>query len=169
VQSAPKFCEALDISAAGPSVNPLGIMRHTHTTLTLRTGYQEFHAPEPLGIGGLCQVKPGHVDILAIASNNPGEGNFSRFLDALEPQAGTVTFWSMMSETLYAILERRGYNPILLKDKFGETRRCMSKTLWGSNVHAGVQAGHGYGGQGPLEQGSVEGLALGDVRPTGGT
>lgn len=162
-------CEASNVSAIGYHFNPLGTMKDTITTLTLQTGYKEFRSPDPLGIGGLCQLKPGHVDILAVHSEHQGEGNFSVFLEALEPLAGTVTFWSMMSEHLGRVLNRRGYKTIMLKDKFGQTHRCMSKTLWKDEAHAGLQAGDSDGSQSPVAFGDEKGVAVGYLRPTGGT
>ena len=118
-------------------------------------------------IGGLCQVKPGLTDILAIASEQEGKGNFTRFLDALEPMAGTVTFWSMMSDRLAEILRKRDYKLVTLRDRFGKVHQCMSKTLWGDGErvqqNASIQAGNRYGGQSPMGRGGSEALAVGGI------
>lgn len=139
------------VSACGPDVNPLGLMRHSPTSLMLATGFMEFISPEPLMLGGLCRVRPGHAEILAIGTTDPGSGHFRRFITALEPLAGKVTFWSMLSKEFASTLLRHGYQPVRLQDNKGLWHDCLTKTIW-EDERVGLPAGVGDRSESPLGQ-----------------
>ena len=120
-------CDDSDnVAAVGPTGNPLGVLQYSK--LSESSGFKQFHSE--FGVGGLAQSRHGQTDILAVHTDQPGTGQLSRFLDALEPIAGTVTFWTMMSGHLAAILKKRGYEKVEIADTYGEKQSCMQKSLW---------------------------------------
>ena len=62
------------------------------------------------GITGFMAQTEGKVDVVAVVSDEPGKGNFSRFLDLL-PVDKLVTFHDVTSDLVRVCLFRRGFKP----------------------------------------------------------
>jgi hypothetical protein len=75
----------------------------------LGTGYGRFEHES--GIEGLCKITGGVIEILAVLSTNPGNGNFRSFMDYLKHEFSTVKVWHIESDFLAEALLRYGFRP----------------------------------------------------------
>lgn len=110
--------------ALSGDINPLGVMFPTAVAKALKSGFQEFFSP--FGIGGLAKLTDEGLEILAIASDDPGNGNFTRFMDVVESKFNLVRFWDVLNPVLLTTLMRRCYTLQTLPDEHGVNNRCMT-------------------------------------------
>lgn len=78
------------------------------TAIKLGTGYSQFRC-WTFKMDGLCKVNGRHIEILAIVSNQPGQGMFREFVRALKPVYDSITFWADMNPILSNALHRYGF------------------------------------------------------------
>lgn len=77
----------------------------------LKTGYNRFHSST--GIAGLCKINGSRVDILAVHSDNPGTGQFKRFIKKLKKEADGIVLRHVDNPMLKDALARYGFNPVM--------------------------------------------------------
>lgn len=79
------------------------------TALVLGTGFNQFSAL--CGVGGLAKEHEdtGHIEVLAVHSNNPGRGQFRAFVAQLKRSFNKVTFWHEFNPRLGLALARYGF------------------------------------------------------------
>jgi hypothetical protein len=143
-----------------PAANPLGVLAPSRVAKALKTGFWEFESPYQ--VRGLVLVEGDTVNLLAVLSDDPGQGHFALFMDKVEGQFKEIVFWSMMSADLDRILSRRGYVARIIPDKFGEMQRCMILERWKRHEQdAAVPAGDGDRSEGTLAPGGGQAVDVG--------
>jgi hypothetical protein len=75
----------------------------------LGTGYFRFTGL--FGISGLANPRPPRLDLLAVVSDQPGEGHFRDFVELAKLEYSTVCVWLVDNATLHAALMRYGFTP----------------------------------------------------------
>jgi hypothetical protein len=72
--------------------------------------YHRFHTDN--GIGGLAKWKWGgkELDILAVHSDNPGQGQFRRFIQWAQARFTTIRVWHISEPWLMQALARYGFS-----------------------------------------------------------
>jgi hypothetical protein len=71
-----------------------------------------FQAFQTGTIHGLAAVTRERLDILAVAAVNPGNGDFSRFLDECQGNYQTIGIWEVWNGSLALMLKRRGFREV---------------------------------------------------------
>ncbi len=71
------------------------------------SGYVSFKTE--LGIEGLVKQSKSRVDFLALASVNPGKGNFKKFLTAIKSEYKAIYIWEIMNGRLEKMLLKSGF------------------------------------------------------------
>lgn len=84
----------------------------------LRTGFWRFtsHA----GIDGLARETGNLLEILAVATDNPGNGQFRQFIADCKRHYRVVTIWKIWNPFLEAVLWRYEFNPVSAREADGE-------------------------------------------------
>lgn len=77
--------------------------------LLLGTGFMRFTTK--LGIDGLALESNDHIDILAVHSDDPGKGNFRKFLIELRARYHSINFLSVQNDILRDSLVRGYFKP----------------------------------------------------------
>ena len=97
---------ALNLPIVG--VHPiLGDLRPDPVGNALGTGFMRFNGPH---FDGLCREAGGCLDILAIASKNPGSRHLRDFIDALQASYPRLRFYEVMNPKLYVYLSTFGFD-----------------------------------------------------------
>lgn len=74
----------------------------------LGTGYGRFESP--FGIHGLARIKtPGKLELLAVAANEQGKGNFRKFIAACKECYDCICIWECWNPLLDEILPRYNF------------------------------------------------------------
>ena len=71
--------------------------------------HEHFHSGYK--ITGLVRINGDRISFLAVTSEDPGKGNFTRFLDRCEKEYNEIHFLHVWNAWLGRTLVRRGYSP----------------------------------------------------------
>jgi len=85
----------------------LGVLRPDRVAVALGTGFSRFDSP--VGVGGLCKVTDGRLEILAVHSNHPGCGHFAEFIRLVKKEYSPILIWHVTNEILDDCLPRYGF------------------------------------------------------------
>lgn len=75
--------------------------------IILGTGFNRFESPD--GINGLAEWRGDRIEILAVVANNPGQGNFKKFIADLKREFRTICIWEIWNPWLGDVLKRYGF------------------------------------------------------------
>lgn len=81
--------------------DPLGLM--------LGTDFDRFESP--YGIDGLARVSGSELELLAVVTDTPGEGQFRQFITACKAQFESIRVFEIWNDALAHTLERYGFTP----------------------------------------------------------
>lgn len=99
------------------NIHPVvGRLMPDDTAIRLGTGYFQF---DIRAMAGLCRVNHLSIEILAVYSKQPGEGNFRQFVDDLRRNYNRIVFWVIWSPVLRVALKRYGFTPVEARDSDG--------------------------------------------------
>lgn len=84
----------------------------------LGTGYDEFVSP--FGIRGLAREDGQALHLLALASDEPGQGAFRELIRHAKVAYVAIYVWEIWNEWLPAVLERYGFEPMKAPALTGE-------------------------------------------------
>lgn len=101
----------------------LGVITPDQVAVALDTGFSRFSGS--FGIDGLASESGTQVDFLAVVSNQPGCGNFRRFIEACKENYTAINIWEVWNEDLEAALLRYGFRKEKRPDKFGDVCDVM--------------------------------------------
>lgn len=60
-------------------------------------------------VHGLAFVRQRRIDILAVHSHLPGQGDFRRFIEALKGAYDTIGIWEIINADMHIIMPRLGF------------------------------------------------------------
>ncbi len=77
----------------------------------LGTGFNRFRS-DCFKLDGLARVKGPRLDILAVISDKPGEGNFRKFIIACKRQYVAISIWEIQNPWVAKVLKRYGFKEV---------------------------------------------------------
>lgn len=104
----------------------------------MRTGYHRFARKD--GVGGLAKTSTDgkRVNVLAVESGSPGQGNFRQFIDDLKRAYKEVFVWSVWNPLVMEKLLKYGFARVARLDSDGSAEFCMG---WIKGGNPGLDTG----------------------------
>lgn len=96
----------------------LGVLSPDPAGEILCTRYKRFRSPS--GIDGLARRDGMTLELLAVIANEPGTGQFRRFIKQAQERFTTICIWHDLNPALGVILSKYGFTPEDDVDEFGQ-------------------------------------------------
>lgn len=101
----------------------------------LGTGFNRFTMSS--GIQGLAKVTGNSLEVLAVATTDPGKGKFRDFITAAKLKFDSIAVLDVWSHTLKACLPRYGFTRTETNDEINFTWRKENEAKHGSEATEG--------------------------------
>lgn len=96
----------------------VGLLLPDDNAIALGTGYSKFRTSY-FKMDGLCKVDGRKIEFLVVATDDPGQGHFRKFVDQLKLHYHEIYIWLDWNPELGPILQRYAFTRVTSKDSDG--------------------------------------------------